>query len=164
MIRKHESLIGNEYGKLKVVSLAYRKNSRIYWECVCECGETKYITTSNLTRKKSPTLSCGVCQRTETFRKLVGDKNPNWRGGRSVDDSGYVRIWSMGKYIREHRLVMSQMIGRDLLPEENVHHINGIKTDNRPENLELWSKSQPSGQRVEDKLKWAKEIIKLYDK
>lgn len=63
----------------------------------------------------------------------------------------------------QHRVVMEEILGRPLLPEENVHHKNGDRKDNRPENLELWSTSQPPGQRVEDKVKWAKEIINLYE-
>ena len=104
-----------------------------------------------------------TCSRSCARKKEAATNGPkNWKGGRNKHASGYIKILKKDHpaadkygYIFEHRVVAEQKIGRKLLPSERVHHINGVRDDNRPENLELWiskgsSKKDPAGQRLED--------------
>lgn len=102
-----------------------------------------------------------VRERSDLHIDYIGREwNVNKRSG------GYVGCDTLfeGKKVKSlfHRVVMQDVLGRDLLPGENVHHMNGDRSDNRPGNLELWSSSQPSGQRVSDKIEWAIEILRQY--
>lgn len=102
---------------------------------------------------------------------FVGENHSAWKGGRWTNTYGYVQVKvpegtpgrTKNGYILEHRKVMQDFLGRALLPFETVHHINGIRDDNRIENLELWVSHQPAGQRVDELIKWAKEILSIYE-
>lgn len=104
-------------------------------------------------------------------RNNNGDPGPanrirNYDGYGYLDANGYRIItpypYDLGIRVLEHRYIMEQHLERKLFPKENIHHINGDRADNRIENLELWSVSQPAGQRVEDKIRWAKEFLLQY--
>lgn len=100
----------------------------------------------------------GYCYTHYNRWKRYGDPMITKEAASRIAPDGYV--WRGG--VQEHRLVMEEKIGRKLVPGENVHHLNGDRKDNRPENLELWSRKQPYGQRVEDKVNYALEILSLY--
>lgn len=99
----------------------------------------------------------------ERFKKY-GDPSYTKLKREYYNDRGYrfIQDPETKKWMAEHRLVMQKFLGRKLYPHENVHHLNGDRIDNRIENLELWSKYQPYGQRVEDKVKYAIEILEQY--
>jgi hypothetical protein len=74
-------------------------------------------------------------------RHRIGPENPLFRTGKTKDSNGYVQLsskeWGEDTGKREHRAVMERMIGRKLRPDEIIHHINGIKSDNSETNLSL---------------------------
>lgn len=155
--------------------------------CSRECywkSDFRSQVVANQNRKRNPeakgTQPCATCGVPVERYLSTGQKRffcsrecrwENHKHARQKNAAGYVLVFigrgepgaSKSGHILEHRLVMQEILGRPLLPGENVHHKNGVKDDNRPENLELWTRSQPHGQRVEDKIRWAREFLALYE-
>ena len=112
--------------------------------------------------------SPGCTERARTNRRGISMKwchphhpppaNRRPDGSKFVSESGYVWVKVQGVHKTEHKHVMEQHLGRPLVDRENVHHLNGVRDDNRIENLELWFSPQPAGQRVEDLLRYAVEV------
>jgi hypothetical protein len=136
-----------------------------------EPSERKSIPDVQLTDCSRPGFANGYCTLHHARWQKHGDPHVGVARPRYqpiLRGDGYVWVWQpehprahQGR-VPEHRLVMERELKRLLLPGENVHHINGNRRDNRPENLELWVVHQPKGQRPEDLVEWANEILRRY--
>ena len=138
-----------------------------------------------LGRKRNFTCSVDACDRDAYARQLCRTHYRRWltkgdaqseKPVREIAGAGYVHhgyfVVPVPMELRhltdgespylEHRLVMAQVLGRPLTGDESVHHKDGNRLNNEPSNLELWSRWQPSGQRVGDKIAYAIELLERY--
>lgn len=148
-------------------------------EYICDnCGEPflRLPQLVNFNKKRSErkeTYCSRKCSNEITAEKhrtsRLGEKNANWKGGKTINPQGYVVINNAKnhtinpkKQAKEHRIVMEKKLNRPLFKNEMIHHKNGNRQDNRIENLEIWIKGHPWGQRVEDVIPWCIKILKRY--
>lgn len=131
------------------------------------------INVCSVTSCDRPSRARGLCHtHYERIRRGVPKKTAlkpirRWGtpgGATHIDPNGYVKRYvpSSTGGVHEHRLVMEKLLGRELRVGESVHHRNGIRHDNRPENLELWTTPQKPGIRVSDAVTYAVEVLRLY--
>jgi hypothetical protein len=138
-------------------------------------GRTVYcIPCSKKKKPKGICKKCNVESTTGVYEMCKGcsgrTRRENTQKKRSITDKGYIEIRGMQGHpnsrkngsMFEHTLVMEQILGRPLFSHENVHHKNGVRHDNRPENLELWTSCQPPGSRVDNAIEWAIELLTQY--
>lgn len=134
------------------------------WECVCDCGTERVLLSSTLRSGKS--RSCGCYKDERNTNAVKGPAHPNWNTGKHINQRGYVvlhpGLTGTGKSRYEHHVVMEQHLGRAMFPGETVHHKNGIRSDNRIDNLELHVGNHGVGQKPEDVVRWALEMLQRY--
>lgn len=124
------------------------------------CQTSKRVRVMNVRQSLRQGKLTGLCvsctSRINASNQPKGRKSHKWKGGKFTTSKGYVmsrspeHLNACNGYVFEHRLVMEEHLGRYLLKHETVHHKNGIRSDNRIENLELWTKSHGDGYRYQD--------------
>lgn len=153
-----KDLTGKRFERLVAIKRINDGKKNIRWLCKCDCGNETISVSGSLINGTHK--SCGCYKSGPTNYKAKPKTITN--GYVSIIDKSHPRANKRTGRVREHIVVMEKMIGRYLLPHEEVHHKNGVRDDNAPSNLELWSISHPAGQRVEDKVEWAIQLLTLY--
>lgn len=108
----------------------------IIYNCLY-CSTPKKVYAAKYKNRKPPKFCSYSCRNKYCLTGKFGEGITAWKGGRRHNSDGYIYLRIEGKDILEHRKIMQEYLGRSLNPREHVHHKNGVKDDNRLENLEI---------------------------
>ena len=144
-------------------------NQRTCGPCLAGVKEKEYAQFPDAGEVDCPTCDgkmpfsakrCDECLPPRPKRPYGGNKYQ-----RRVERSGYAKVYDpmLDMVKSEHRVVMAKKLGRPLLTTEHVHHMNGVRDDNRIENLELWTHPHPRGVRVKDRVNQCLDFLRIYD-
>jgi len=133
--------------------IGYKSYDKFTWLACPDCGKERWVI---LGKSRPLNPRCHKCAN----KVMSGEGHPNWKGGKHNSKEGYILVkvqpdslfYPMAEsngYIREHRLVMAQHLGRCLLRQECVHHIDGIKSNNAFSNLKILS---PASHRLNESM------------
>jgi len=172
-----------QYTKQRGIEEGWFKPNEKNGKCYCECGQTTPLATQSSKRSghikgehlkwiaghSAKGANNARYGKVGTQTGKVGPKAAGWKGGKS-NHRGYIWVWirkthpmaSMrykSGYVSEHRLIMAEHLGRPLDPKEIVHHKNGIKDDNRIENLEIMDRRQHHDHHAE-RARLAERVLK----
>ena len=149
------------------------RSFKFIWSACADCRKERWV---RLVKGKPQNARCNKCGQ-------KGNKSQKWKGGRTKHGGGYIEIWvdstnpfapmrNINSRILEHRLIMAQHLNRCLKSWEIVHHINGIRDDNRKENLKLLPSQTEhlsitilvmENRKLKKKIKELEEVIKTFD-
>lgn len=150
------NIVGKRYGKTIVLgkSRTRTESNLALYHCRCDCGNEFDTYVSKL-------ISQGHCGCEKYVGKPIGHKFKKKNGYVMIKVKNDLRA-SINNYRYEHVVVIESMMGRSLQEGETVHHKNGLRWDNRPENLELWESSHRPGQRISDVIDFCTKYLSKY--
>ena len=130
------AMVGRKFGRWTVLSFSHKNiNRAIVYNCLCDCGVKKSVNGQIL--RSGGSKSCG-CLKSDVSRSKTLSKNPHWKGGRYINDSGYVMVYmpshkraQSNGYVREHILISEAAIGRPLPDSAQVHHYGHVSDNSK---------------------------------